>query len=124
MNTYEYIMERKRMCKSFDKGYGCQMCPACDNELHCVLSVMSTLDAKEQAAIVEKWSAEHPRKTRQDVFMEQYPEANLDAYGVLRICPVNISAEYRDKSGECLLLYSDCRDCRKDFWMAEVEEDK
>lgn len=58
------------------------------------------------------------------MFLEQYPEAQLDAYGVLRICPVNISAEYRDKGGECLLLYSDCRDCRADFWMAEVKEDK
>lgn len=90
----------------------------------CGISALSKLEPKEQIAMVEKWSKEHPRKTRQDVFLEQYPEAQLDAYGVLRICPVNISAEYRDKSGECLLLYSDCRDCRKDFWMAEVEDDK
>ena len=124
MDIVRFIEERNRMCKSFDRGEGCQMCPACDYDFHCVLSVESTLDAKEQAAIVEKWSAEHPRKTRQDVFLEQYPEAQLDAYGVLRICPVNISAEYRDKGGECLFLYSDCRDCRADFWMAEVKEDK
>lgn len=62
MDAIKFIEERNRMCKSFDSG--CQMCPACDNELHCVVSVMSTLDAKEQAAIVEKWSVEHPRKMR------------------------------------------------------------
>lgn len=28
MNTYEYIMERKRMCEYFNYGCGCQMCPA------------------------------------------------------------------------------------------------
>ncbi len=120
MNIFEYIEERNRMCESF--GDKCTGCPAFIDG--CGVSTMSTLDAKEQAAIVEKWSAEHPRKTRQDVFLEQYPEAQLDAYGVLRICPGNISAEYRDKNGECLLLYSDCRDCRREFWMAEVKEDK
>lgn len=70
MNTFEYIEERNRMCESFDRGYGCQMCPACDNELCCAVSVSSKLDAKEQVAIVEKWSIEHPKKqkkTRQDV---------------------------------------------------------
>nr|DAU08749.1 MAG TPA: Protein of unknown function (DUF3915) [Caudoviricetes sp.] len=126
MNTYEYIMERKRMCDSF--GSKCKGCPAnFDGMFCCGVAAISTLDAKEQVAIVEKWSAEHPKKkkkTRQDVFLEHYPEASLDAYGVLRICPVDISAEYRDKVGECLLLYSDCRDCRADFWMAEVKEDK
>lgn len=124
MDVVKFIEELNRMCKSFDRGDGCQMCPACDNELHCAVSAMSKLDAKEQVAIVEKWSKEHPRKTRQDVFLEQYPEAQLDAYGVLRICPVNISAEYRDKGGECLFLYSDCRDCRRKFWTEEVKEDK
>lgn len=124
MNTFEYIMERKRMCESF--GDKCTGCPAFINDC-CEVVTISKLDAKEQVAIVEKWSKEHPekqKKTRQDVFLEQYPEAQLDAYGVLRICPVNISAEYRDKGGECLLLYSDCRDCRTDFWMAEVRKDK
>ena len=124
MNTYEYIMERKRMCDSF--GTKCKGCPAnFDGIFCCGLAAMSTLDTKEQIAIVEKWSKEHPKKkTRQEVFLKQNPEARLDAYGVLRICPVEISAEYRDKGGECLLLYSDCRDCRKDFWMAEVKENK
>lgn len=120
MNTYEYIMERKRMCESF--GDKCTGCPASIGG--CAVGQESTLDAKKQVAIVEKWSKEHPKKkkkTRQEVFLKQNPEARLDAYGVLRICPVEISAEYRDKSGECLFLYSDCRDCRKDFWMEEVD---
>lgn len=124
MNTYEYIMERNRMCQSYGN---CKGCPAFDdsvNKINCGVSVITTLDATEQIAIVENWSKEHPKKkkkTRQEVFLKQNPEARLDAYGVLRICPVEISAEYRDKNGECLFLYSDCRDCRKDFWMEEVD---
>lgn len=127
MNTFEYIMERNRMCESFDRGYGCQMCPACDNELCCAVSVMSTLDAKEQVAIVEKWSIEHPKKqkkTRQDVFLKQYPEANIDEHGILWICPMNISTTHRNSDGLCRYQESLCMDCRREFWMEEVKEDK
>lgn len=128
MDVVKFIEERNRMCESFDDS--CEECPAfdaCKDDPCCAVRNMSTLDAAEQVAIVEKWSAEHPkkrRKTRQDVFLEKYPEARLDAYGILRICPVDISAEYRDKGGECLLLYSDCRDCRNAFWMEEVKDDE
>lgn len=124
MDIVRFIEERNRMCKSFDRGEGCQMCPACDYDFHCVLSVESTLDAKEQVAIVEKWSAEHPRKTRQDVFIEQYPEANLDEHGLLWACPMNFSAAYRNSDTMCKYPERTCSDCRREFWMQEVEEDK
>lgn len=118
MDAVRFIKERKRMCESFNYGCGCQMCPACDNDLHCVLSVMSTLDAKEQAAIVEKWSAEHPRKTRQSVFLEQWPEAEL-VNGCLAICPKRISANYRNGNADC--TNRSCADCLYKFWMQEAE---
>lgn len=119
MDAVKFIEERNRMCKSFDRGYGCQMCPACDNELCCAVSVVSKLDAKEQVAIVEKWSAAHPRKTRQSVFLEQYPEAEIDKCGRLMLCPKLISADCRDRYGNCSNLI--CSDCRREFWMQEVE---
>ena len=119
MDAIKFIKERNRMCKSFDCGYGCQMCPACDNGLHCAVSVKSTLDATDQIAIVEEWSAAHPRKTRQSVFLEQYPEAELDRSGYLEICPSRISAERRNRHEECTTLV--CSDCRREFWMQEVE---
>lgn len=122
MDVVKFIEERNRMCESFDRGYGCQMCPACDNELCCAVSVMSTLDAKEQVAIVEKWSIEHPKKqkkTRQDVFLEQWPGSAIDENECLMICPLSVSAERRSKHGECTTLV--CSDCRREFWMQEVE---
>ena len=126
MNTFEYIEERKRMCDSF--GSKCKGCPAnFDNMFCCGLAAMSTLDAKEQIAIVEKWSSEHPKKkkkTRQDVFLNQYLEAYLDKYGVLIVCPLYVSADYRDSNGLCGCREKLCSDCRSEFWMAEVEEDK
>lgn len=76
--------------------------------------------AEDVVKEVEEWSAAHPRKTRQSAFLEHYPEARLDEYGVLRFCPSDISAAHRD-SGGCGYPEQRCTDCRRKFWMQEVE---
>ena len=122
MDAVKFIEERNRMCKSFDDR--CNECPAfnaCEDDLCCAVGHESTIDATAQIAIVEKWSAVHPRKTRRDVFLEQYPDAFLDKYGVLLICPRDISADYRDSNGDCGDSDQMCIDCRRKFWMQEVE---
>lgn len=124
MDAVKFIKERNRMCKSF--GDRCTGCPASDACGCCAVDQAveqaSTLDATDQVAIVEEWSAAHPRKTRQSVFLEQYPEADaLDEYGVLRICPMGISSAHRGIHGECKSLFDRCADCRREFWMQEVE---
>lgn len=115
MDAVKFIEERNRMCESF--GAGCIGCPAY-NESRCVVSSASTLDAKEQVAMVEDWSAAHPRKTRQDVFLEHWPEAEL-VNGCLAICPKRISANYRNGNADC--TNRSCADCLYKFWMHEVE---
>lgn len=123
MDAVKFIEERNRMCKSF--GPKCKGCPASnanEDELWgCAVAQESTLDATAQIAIVEKWSAAHPRKTRQSVFLEHYPEAILDESGILYVCPMYISADHRDKNGECGDPDQLCIDCRRKFWMQEVE---
>lgn len=114
MDAVKFIKERNRMCESF--GAGCIGCPAY-NESRCVVSSASTLDAKEQVAMVEDWSAAHPRKTRQDVFLEHWPEAEL-VNGCLAICPKRISANYRNGNADC--TNRSCADCLYKFWMHEV----
>lgn len=87
----------------------------------CIFNYPANNNAKEQVKVVEEWSAEHPRKTRQSVFLEQYPEAYVDEDGLLQMCPTRIVASYRLKnSGGCAILGSNCKDCRKAFWMEEV----
>lgn len=122
MDAVKFIKERNRMCKSFCDG--CKGCPAsnvCEDDLCCAVGQESTLDATAQIAIVEEWSAAHPRKTRQSVFLEQYPETIIDAFGALQICPMVISAAHRDSDGECKDPAKMCIDCRREFWMQEVE---
>lgn len=115
MDAIKFIEERNRMCESF--GTGCIGCPAYD-ESHCVVSSESTLDAKEQVAIVEKWSAAHPRKTRQDVFLEQWPNAKVSIDGVLDFCPLMLDKRYTCQSTDVEMR---CQSCCREFWMQEVE---
>ena len=114
MDAIEFIRERNRMCKYF--GVECENCPA--NKDSCCIDI--NLD-EEIVPIVEKWSKENPRKTRQSIFLEQYPETVLDSYGVPQFCPTSISATHRDSNGACKNPERLCRDCRREFWMQEVE---
>lgn len=75
--------------------------------------------AEDVVAEVEQWSAAHPRKTRQSVLLEQYPEGEIDSRGCLMLCPKRISADCRKRYGNCTNRL--CADCRKEYWSQEVE---
>ncbi len=116
MDAIKYLKTLRRMCN-------CECCSQC--ELGKRLIVHETCTAwrkahpEEAVAIVEQWAAEHPVKTRQSVFLEQYPETEIDKYGCLRLCPELVSADYRNRHGDCINRV--CIDCRREFWLAEVE---
>ena len=117
MDALEFLRDRRRMC---DSHRHCEGCPL--EEGKCVVSsVAPDEDYKRIITAVEQWSKEHPRKTRQSVFLEQYPEAEIDANGVVGLCPMSISAAHRDSDGECNCPEILCRACRREFWMQEVE---
>ena len=58
-------------------------------------------------------SKEHQRKTRQDVFLEQWPEVKLFD-GIIDIKPCDLVASLRS---ECPKTF--CYECRHKFWMQE-----
>ena len=115
MYVMEFIRERNRMCKHFGC---CVECPA--NDVICG-TIGETNDAERLVQIVEEWAKEHPHKTRQDKFLEQYPEARIYDNGVLGVCPAAISLSHRRDGGGCLYPRKECRDCQREFWMQEVE---
>lgn len=117
MDALEFIRERNRMCKSFGYGEDCMSCPVYKEGKRCT----AILWKEEIIPIVEKWSKENPRKTRQDVFLKQWPEAYIHEDGYLDICPFEVSGAYRDADGCCATLDRLCPDCRREFWMQEVE---
>lgn len=115
MDALKFIEERNRMCDYYTKNDGiggCANCPEFDSACNVVRYV-----TPEYIADVEKWSQEHPRKTRQDVFLEQWPNCMMDDGGIVGMCPRNV-----DKMCVCNLSQSCwCADCRREFWMQEVE---
>lgn len=118
MDALEFIKERQRMHHFYydpETGYCLDDCPA--RGIQCLdLDTLEDDDVECFIRVVETWSKENPKKTRQNVFLEQYPNAkHID--GVLAICPKII-----DASLSCpICVNSDCPDCRREFWMQEVE---
>ena len=119
MNAIKFIEERNRMC---NYCHGCNACPGKEGVELCVFSVSSGISAKEQVAIVEKWSAEHPRKTRQSVFLERYPNVRL-VDGVVDIAPCQMEPENYSiaAAAGCACKHAPCVICRSKSWMQEVE---
>jgi len=115
MDAVKFIEERKRLCGTYEI---CKDCPANGNP-GCMFNLNYGADADEQVSFLEEWSAAHPIKTRQSVFLEQWPNARPADDGVLTFCPkrfdFNISC-----LAECHSLKK-CSDCRREFWGQEVE---
>lgn len=116
MDALEFLKERKRICYLND---ACDECPF-ESECGGIIN-KSDEELKKIVDITEKWSKEHPAKTLQDVFLEQFPEAELDGSGVITICPAPLSDVHRNGDGGCKHPSIACSECRREFWMQEVE---
>lgn len=77
--------------------------------------------AEEVVREVEEWATAHPRKTRQSVFLKQWPEARIGDDGVVKVCPCLISTSHRNAQDNCATMTRQCATCRREFWMREVE---
>lgn len=114
MDAVKFIKERDRMCRFYHHAGDCYQCPAKDCECS---ALEGMVDDDNIVTIVEEWSAAHPRKTRQSVFLEQWPNCMMDHDGTVGTCPGNF-----DKNYICdLNRPAGCLDCRREFWMQEVE---
>ena len=119
MDAIKFIKEANKMCNSHDF---CNGCPAFDSLGPCKILHSNNYSAEEKLSIVEEWAKKHPSKTRQSVFLEQYPEARIDeADGVLNVCPAMVSMAHRGDGVGCVDMYKECDVCRREFWMQEVE---
>lgn len=107
MDAVKFIKERDRMCRFYHHAGDCYQCPAKDCECS---ALEGMVDDDNFVTIVEEWSAAHPRKTRQSVFLEQYPQADIDKAGLLILCPKRISAYIR-VTANC--MRQGCSYCRR-----------
>ena len=105
MDAVKFIEERRRMYKVTGKHSP---------------TLAGWIPAEDVVKEVEEWAAAHPRKTRQSVFLGNYPCARIDSQSVLYACPAdvygdNVCPQKKDATPIT------CYDCRREFWMQEVE---
>ena len=75
---------------------------------------------EETVLKVEQWAKGHPVKTRQSELLKLFPNLKIDD-GVIAFCPGKFLPEVE---GEAYCKKHDkCRECRKDYWLAEVTDD-
>ena len=116
MDAVKFVKEYLRMCAKVDE---CKECPVYKTDFCTVpAKERSQKSAEKIVELVEEWSAAHPRKTRQSVFLEQYPNARVTAKGIVNIWPCEVEKNMQD------VVYCNslsCADCRREFWTQEVD---
>lgn len=117
MDAVEFLKENERMCKKTDL---CVDCPAYKENIGYDVTCEEFMNEypQEYVSCVEKWSAEHPIKTRQGEFLKMFPDAKINSDGVIDIDPC-----YVDKKIEhhCAEKYDSCDDCYKEYWLSEID---
>lgn len=106
MDAVKFLKERKR---KFNNG---EPVPALGADIDC--------NYEEAVKEIEEWSAAHPRKTRQSVFLGNYPCARIDSQSVLYACPADVYGDnvcQKKKDAAPITCY----ECRREFWMQEVK---
>lgn len=119
MDAMKFLSEAKRMCNNAGP------CETCDANEFCGFTPEFPRDFGEvdqlqkMVKLVEKWAEEHPRKTRQREFLQRYPHAKIEpGNGILELPPCFIEPAMYGH-GSCRGI--PCANCRKKYWMQEVE---
>lgn len=101
MDAIEFVEQLRRMDKKVSRKY------------------RVFIDSPEDVvAEVEEWAKKNPVKTRQSVFLEQFPNAPIytNTHNVaLDPCLVDTTLRGHCPTGR------GCDICRREFWMQEVE---
>lgn len=111
MDALKFIKEFKRMCNCCSGGF-CAGCPRKENP-SCDDSMMDD-ELNKLIAAVEKWSKEHPQKTRLQDFLEKHPDAELYDDGTPQVC-----CQILGYCKDCINAKGACANC----WNMPVEED-
>ena len=111
------IFDYMRVCKNQKSCGTCPLgCRANGMNVTCVTLVRCYSDKANE--IILKWCEEHPIKTRQGRFLKLFPNAAL-LNRIIKICPGEIDIENSINCGK-----QSCDTCKKNYWLAEVEENE
>lgn len=112
MDALEFVKQLRRMD---EKG-------VLKNRFIYPLTGRATDPPEKVVAEVEEWAKMNPIKTRQSVFLEHYPDADISDDGLPDVAPCQLcvglihggSTEDCENRGLCV-------ECRREFWSQEVE---
>lgn len=107
MDAVKFFKEKERMCKSL--GEGCTGCMI-HIKLHGLRCSQFCEKYPELAvAVVEKWSAEHPRETRLTRLLKNYPNTpllNKDGIPVY-VCAAHLGLmDIDDCDNDCIICWN------------------
>ncbi|MGF6375041.1 hypothetical protein M2140_000075 [Clostridiales Family XIII bacterium PM5-7] len=118
MDAKKFLETCERMCIAAD--HDCERCYMID---YCLKNPQDRDDTYYLEA-VESWLKDHPPKTRQDVFLEQFPNVELDN-GIILLEPCDLDTTLRVMDCDLVCIrnkkYGSCRDCTVVYWNEEVE---
>lgn len=114
MDAVKFLKEELRMCKNYNE---CCDCPVShyNNGSKEGCKVFFKSNPEKYVEIVEKWSSEHPIKTRQSEFLKMFPNVRLNECGSIGICPRDVDIDFDKCEG------GECAKCEKEYWLVEVD---
>lgn len=112
MDAIEFIKQLRRMNKKgVARNYFVYPCAGTETD-----------SPEEVVAEVEEWAKMNPIKTRQSVFLEQYPDAVISDDGLPEVAPCQLCAGLiHGNSVDDCESRGLCTECRRKFWSKEVE---
>lgn len=120
------IYDYARLCRTVKN---CENCPLCaktsGTNLSCDYLLIKYPDKANE--IIINWRKEHPIKTRQSEFLKIFPNAKIGIDGVIEIAPCTMEkGRYDMTTYSCIMSYkyTTCAQCRKEYWLAEVDENE
>lgn len=110
MDALKFFKEFKRMCNCYSEEF-CAGCPR-KAEPNCDELIMEDDELNKLIADVEKWSKEHPQRTRLQDLLEKFPKVEIDKEGLPFFCCARLGYV-------CTCAKSTCKDC----WNMPLEEE-
>ncbi len=114
MDAVEFYKAFKRMCDKTD-------CKDCLLDQKCRPS--ANVEPEEVVGLVEEWAKDHPIKTRQSKFLKIFPNADMQRINTLFPCVIDQTTKpARCVKYERFSSPRKCVECRKDYWIEEVND--
>lgn len=119
MDAVKFVQDYIRLCAQQED---CDTCPIHGIEgvdfCTAIPEERSLEGCEKLVTITNAWALAHPHKTRQSVFLEHYPNADLNEEGILKVCPNVVEGSNYVNLRNCGNI--PCAVCYRAYWMQEV----